>query len=404
MRDIEIGSSLAHEVVLLPRMHHARKKDKSRLLVFLLIGILLVFVGAMLAIKALDLPEDFDWSELAEKIARGFKEDPWDLIIALASLVVSGFAVWIAALTKKSERLIVGRNGIRYISPLPGFLEFFKPGWSLGWAQIRDATLTSSSITANPVLITLTFDATTETRKVRPWYWVDPETTAPKSFRELMSEGQRGITGLVIDEILDSAIIGYMEQYAPHITLENLIDETRRPLDITKQPVTLAVASVFFVLLIYALVDGFIIVHETYAARPLFEVYVGVGLTMAILAATVMRKAGTPMIESVVIAALLGVAFGGALYPGALRLNRWTDNDGLRTYTYVKQSGVAYTAEEADLPTLRFSQFPDYWAEFAPGSSYEFELRKGGLGFYQLNMRPIRADQKAYYRRLKKSR
>ncbi len=40
----------------------------------------------------------------------------------------------------------------------------------------------------------------------------------------------------------------------------------------------------------------------------------------------------------------------------------------------------------------------EYWAQFESGSIHHFELRKGGLGFYQLNMAPVYAAMKEFYR------
>ncbi len=50
------------------------------------------------------------------------------------------------------------------------------------------------------------------------------------------------------------------------------------------------------------------------------------------------------------------------------------------------------------VPNLVFDIGSGYWRQFEPGDSKTFELRMGGLGFYQVNMRPIYAEQKEFYR------
>ncbi|MCK7509538.1 MAG: hypothetical protein MZV70_39540 [Desulfobacterales bacterium] len=50
-------------------------------------------------------------------------------------------------------------------------------------------------------------------------------------------------------------------------------------------------------------------------------------------------------------------------------------------------------------PALEFPGHHEYWAQFKPGSVHQFELRRGGLGFYQLNMRPLEKALREYYER-----
>jgi hypothetical protein len=38
-----------------------------------------------------------------------------------------------------------------------------------------------------------------------------------------------------------------------------------------------------------------------------------------------------------------------------------------------------------------------YWNQFEPGDVKDFQLREGGLGFAQINMAPIYAEQRAFY-------
>jgi len=49
-------------------------------------------------------------------------------------------------------------------------------------------------------------------------------------------------------------------------------------------------------------------------------------------------------------------------------------------------------------PELDFSKYSYYWHQFKLGTIHQFELRKGGLGFYQVNMEPVREKMRAYFR------
>ena len=55
-----------------------------------------------------------------------------------------------------------------------------------------------------------------------------------------------------------------------------------------------------------------------------------------------------------------------------------------------------WVAEE-EVPDLVFDISSEYWEQFTPGDTKSFELRFGGLGFYQINMNAIYAEQRAFY-------
>ena len=50
-----------------------------------------------------------------------------------------------------------------------------------------------------------------------------------------------------------------------------------------------------------------------------------------------------------------------------------------------------FSPVDPNLPVLRFPRDADYWRQFKLGTTHQFELRKGGLGFYQVNMQPVHA-------------
>ena len=82
--------------------------------------------------------------------------------------------------------------------------------------------------------------------------------------------------------------------------------------------------------------------------------------------------------------------------PFLLRANAWTDPIGLQDYSYTLAAQDTWVAAE-DVPDLVFDIGSDYWEQFEPGDSKSFELRFGGLGFYQINMLPVYAEQRAFY-------
>jgi WD40 repeat protein len=151
----------------------------------------------------------------------------------------------------------------------------------------------------------------------------------------------------------------------------------------------LSAAIFFFLLLGYAIFDFMIFNQEAYAEQPLYKVYLLGGVGMAALMMGWLRRAKVSKRESIIIALLLGGVFGLALYPGLLRLNQLTDSNGLKSYQYELQSDLSFKpVNDNTLPTLHLND-DKYWADFETGTFYEFELRKGGLGFYQINLAQI---------------
>ena len=121
-----------------------------------------------------------------------------------------------------------------------------------------------------------------------------------------------------------------------------------------------------------------------------------VGLLAAILVTRLLRNKGVPSMESAVVGVLTGASLGCALYPGLLRMNQLTDSSGLHTYTYRSQGEGRFVPLDETLPELSFDDHLVYWKQV--GEHYEFELRRGGLGFYQLNLAPIHDAIADFYR------
>ena len=158
------------------------------------------------------------------------------------------------------------------------------------------------------------------------------------------------------------------------------------------------------VLLGYALADTFIFKTEVYAGEPPVEIYVAGGLLVAAAAAFLLFRARLPLYVCILLPVMFGLAFAAASHPALLRINQLTDMSGLARYIYVRQEDGRYLPENIGLPSLSRDYPPDYWAQFSPDSTYEFELRKGGLGFWQLSEVPLKEAYHDYYETQRKER
>lgn len=163
-------------------------------------------------------------------------------------------------------------------------------------------------------------------------------------------------------------------------------------------PATLSVAAAFMAFVGYFVVEHYFTANEYYAVTPpylaiLLSGVVGAGLVFAWL-----RSREPDGANHAVFAALFALGFGMAIYSFLPRLNILTDQDGLHEYNYTLDADYLWQPHDSSLPKLRlYLKSSDWWQQYKPGDSYTFELRKGGLGIWQVNMSRIYDDQKRYY-------
>ena len=166
-----------------------------------------------------------------------------------------------------------------------------------------------------------------------------------------------------------------------------------------KNRFSLVTMVLIFLLGLYALID-YMLNLEVFVVEPDLAGIVLLSILTIVLSYLVLKKGEIPVTERLGLAVLLGITFGLATPPALLRLNQLTDNDGLRTYQYRLNSKLELVPAEIlanDLPVLYFPNNKEYWGHFDDNSQHEISLRKGGLGFYQVNMRPVYRDMRAYY-------
>jgi hypothetical protein len=373
-------------------------KEQHRQLRFMFAALLalpIFAVGALVFIfpDILDLGGE-GCRKLLERAWQNMKAEPLQLtlfgIFGLFGLLQSGYVL----LARGRERLLIDEVGIRYVSPLPEFLQALRPSWRLQWSQIRQARIETSRM--SPLFLVLTLDVGLVQRRIAPFQWVVANNepigpTDPRKWRSLDPEAIRSLLQLSpITQNLASADID--------LNLDALRSSVSTLFALEQNPSTLLALILFFGFVSYALIDGAFLIQETYAERPFYEFYAMTGILLTIIVGVWLLRVQVPRAESLTLAALVGAGFAVALYPGLLRINAISDPSGLQEYAYVLESNHTFRAADAGLPALHFERDREYWAQFELGSIYHFELRKGGLGFYQLNMAPVYAAMKEFYR------
>lgn len=298
---------------------------------------------------------------------------------------------------QKHERLILTRSGIEYHSPLPAWLQFIQRSWTLSWHQVRALSLRASLAGNTLQGMVLELETGAGKRKLAPYNWVDPATYQPVSPWKLAMQHKRYSAEGLAAQIDTSPLMQYVQAALPNVPVKRADNLFSSAFAIEKNPSTLAVTAVFLVLLAYAIIDGGFLVQETYTQDPPYAGFALVGVVAAIAGWFWMLRGNVPVTVGLVIALLTGCGAGMAAYPGALRLNALTDREGIKTYQYTMTAGREFQPLVAGPPVLHFDKYEEYWSQFKVGSEYGFELRQGGLGFFQLNMEPIHQEMRNFY-------
>lgn len=349
-----------------------------------------IFVGLALAMLALTA-----WLLWSTKPSEKLSQRPDALIqfigeFLLEALVAVALA-WYLARSVRHERLVLDRAGIHYHSPLPGFLAALQPSWSHAWAQIRSAEIQVAAI-AHPNAAGIILDVVSAKRRI-PGRWIvdgDPSPADSAFAFRIRYTAQE-----IADEVARSPLVEYLRRM--NVKIEQRPDGSPG-FRLESSRVAIAVAAAVIGFLLYAVAD-LMFKTEAYAVEPPVQLFILAGGLAFLAGAGILAAAGVPRAETIGVALLFGAASGFALYPGALRLNQITDADGLRAYPYRMKQHVQWEPRDGKLPALAFTDFLEYWQQFKPGAEREFLLRRGALGFWQVELAPVREEMKAFYRR-----
>jgi hypothetical protein len=379
----------------------------------LLVGsMVLVFVGLPLAILSiLDKPLDPETlSRLMEAIRQhiidAFREEPIES--SFDALIYASFPVFLLYmyLASRNERLILTPIGIRYVSALPGPFEFLYPGWFVRWDQVTYARLDQARFGLDPSFSPLTLLTRTGKHRLRPYFWVNPDTWKPVIKRRFGIPVKPDIA-VKLEDVINADLVKYVSAHVTSFEMNikaGAVVAAKRSFQLEDSPWSSGMSVALLVLLGYALVDTFILKTEVFAGKPPVEIYAAGGLLVAAVAAFLLFRTRLPVYVCLLLPAMLGLAFAAALHPALLRINQLTDTIGLAGYVYVRQADGRYLPEDDGLPPLVLDYPTDYWAQFQPGSTHEFQLRRGGLGYWQLSEVPLKEAYHNYYETQRKNR
>lgn len=350
---------------------------------------LLVVFAVAFGVVFYPLFEGVEWSKAPGKLvpAAGL------LIEVLGALLIGFGLIWYTGRAKKLERLTLDERGMRYQSPLPDWLASMQPSWSHSWAQITAARIVMPRLAFHPNMVALVIEAGAERRKL-PAMWVaaEREDDSEASGVALFSSHQAAAQQITRD-VDQSALVQHMRRMGVKVERH---EAPRAGFALERNRASLGALMLIFALIAYAIVD-FMVNTETYAVKPPAVLYVLAGALVMLACAITLALKEVPSAEAWGVSVVLGAAFAAALYPGLLRVNQVSDQEGLKPQQYRLDDYVLFKALDPRLPDLVFIDDHEYWQQFPRGSQHEFLLRKGALGFHQVDMGPVHARMRKFY-------
>ena len=347
----------------------------------------LIAVLAVIAAVSFPLFSDVDWSKAWERVMSG----PLPALELLGAALLGAAHFWYTRRAEKLERLFLDQHGIRYQSPLPAV----QSSWSHAWSEIDAVRVVIPRLAAHPNTVALLIDAGGARRKLSGmWLPADQEGEEPAPGPSLFSSHAATAERIAAD-VERSALVQYLRRRGVQVEVG---EGPRMGFALERNRASLGALALIFVLIAYAIVD-WMLNTETYAVKPPAVLYVLAAAIVLLASGIILALNRVPQAESWGVSLVLGAALAAALYPGLLRVNQLTDAEGLKPQQYRLEDYVVLKAYDPKLPDLVFIDYHEYWQQFPRGSQHEFLMRKGALGFHQVDMGPVNERMREFYRR-----
>lgn len=320
------------------------------------------------------------------------------MVLIAAALAIGAVAVGLALRAAFVSRLVFDEAGVRFISGWPGWLGA-QLDWTVRWREIERVEALGGM--QHPLHRPIRIHAAGRSLRLVPWEWLDPaDATDVRLGREVLVHDGRGTGRLGIDHKTfermwsQTAVMRLLAERGHPCTPAGAAS----PTDVQSSPQAIALAAGMVGCIVYAIGEIYFWLNEYYAGPPPHAAFVVVGAIGAAIAWASFVPGLRRSTEARAIAVLFGFGVALASYPLILRVNAWTDRGGLRSYEYELGADDRWMPVASETPTLTFDLGSGYWRQFEPGARKSFRLRRGGLGIYQVDMAPIYAEQRAYYR------
>lgn len=348
----------------------------------ILLRISIIFLPVMLFIPILFF-NDLTVFDIVEKVNTNGVEIY--AFIGIYLIFVIFYPLYIGSV-KKHERLILDAEGIKYTSLNIPFFEHYFPGWEIKWSNVSEIK-PSDSVAQGRLAI---HPKRGKTRYILLNQWEIPNNNKPKKRNNIFLNIYKQTNWRKPEFLSSTLIVRYIVE---KVGIQVPFQTTGISFDLMSDGYTRKATALIFVLLTYAIVD-FVANPEIYLKEPSWIIYIIIAGIAAVTSAWVINRGKASTGTSIVFGLFLGVIFGVAAYPGMMRVNQFTDTKGLQNYDYkMGYDGVLKSPHE-EIPDVTMKA-NKYWGSFKTGERYTLRIRKGGLGFYQLDMNDV-------YRRMRK--
>jgi len=317
------------------------------------------------------------------------------LIVSLWFFVLSPVILIPLLFIARRMRIIINESGIQFKSGFTNGMKLLVPDWSFRWDELQDTSW--MLVPGQYIASRLLFHTKRKIYRISPWHWVVAGAKVDRYFpKRQYSKEQAGsvMRRTAVVEWVRKKFPGYRDDsfYKARQSAINLDFDGG---DVT--PLTAFVAVIFVALVFTFIIEIYFTANEFYAD---FVPYQLIGLSALfgfLIVHLALRHFEPERKNSALYALLFSLGIGLAAYPLLARVNAWTDTSGLQSYEYQLDTDYVWHSREPGAPDLdMYLSGSLWWSQFHPGDSYTFELRKGGLGFWQVNMSPVYEAQKHY--------
>lgn len=164
-------------------------------------------------------------------------------------------------------------------------------------------------------------------------------------------------------------------------------------------PATSVIFVAFIFLVFYFITEIYFLASEYYAATPPYGLMSLIAVLGVGAAYLILKRLEPERRDGWMYALFLGFGIGLASYALLPRINIALDSGGIKSHTYVLSDSYLWEPGEEDFPKLDlYLKKSKWWGKFKPGDTYEFNLRRGGLDIWLVDMSPIYEAQQKYYK------
>jgi hypothetical protein len=317
------------------------------------------------------------------------------LIVSLWFFVLSPVILIPLLFIARRMRVIINESGIQFKSGLTNGMKLLVPDWSFRWDELQDTSW--KLVPGQYIASRLLFHTQQKTYRISPWHWVVAGARVDRYFpKRRYSKEQAGsvMRRTAVLEWVRKKFPGYRDDsfYQARQSAINLDFDGG---DVT--PLTAIVAVIFVALVFTFIIEIYFTANEFYADYVPYQLIGLSALFGFLIVHLALRHFEPERKNSALYALLFALGIGLAAYPLLARVNAWTDTAGLQGYEYRLDTDYVWRATEPGTPDLdMYLSGSRWWRQFHPGDSYTFELRRGGLGFWQVNMSPVYKAQRRY--------